>query len=127
MSKAQRDELLTAVRVVLDPLERARQPKAGKVTKAEVDALKATAPGCTRACNRRCKRSSARGRRPCPIERRWICHFPGHGRSPVVGPCSSAQSRPHSDRGRRPRASNSRAPKRTINTSRDWALRPEES
>ena len=44
MTQAQRDELLTAVRVVTDPLSVLDSLQAGTISRAEVDALKATAP-----------------------------------------------------------------------------------
>lgn len=129
MSKAQRDELLTAVRVVSDPLSVLDSLKAGKVTKAEVDALKATAPELYASVQQAVQAQLGARETPLPyreaLDLSLLLGMVGH---PSLDPAAARSIQ--AAFGPRPQTTSQQqpsAPKRTINTSRDWALRPEES
>lgn len=130
MSKAQRDELLTAVRVVSDPLSVLDSLKAGKVTKAEVDALKATAPELYASVQQAVQAQLDARTEPLPyrqaLDLSLLLGVVGH---PSLDPAAvrsiqAAYGPPPQPAGPQPTPS---APKRAIHTSKDWALRPEES
>lgn len=129
MSKVQRDELLTAVRVVSDPLSVLDSLKAGKVTKAEVDALKATAPELYASVQQAVQAQLDARETPLPyreaLDLSLLLGVVGHpSLDPAVARSIQAAYGPQ------PQATSQQqpsAPKRTISMSKDWALRPEES
>lgn len=129
MSKAQRDELLTAVRVVSDPLSVLDSLKAGKVTKAEVDALKATAPELYASVQQAVQAQLGARETPLPyreaLDLSLLLGMVGH---PSLDPAAARSIQ--AAFGPRPQTTSQQqpsAPKRTISMSKDWALRPEES
>lgn len=129
MSKSQRDEFLTAARVIADPLSVLDSLKSGTISKSEVDALKATSPELFAQIQADIQTQLDARTEPLPyrkaLDLSLLLGVVGH---PSLDPAvmRSVQSAYAPTQSPQPPQMAS-APKRTISTASTWALRPEES
>ncbi len=131
MTQAQRDEFLTAARVVADPLSVLDSLQAGTVSRAEVDALKATAPELYQQIQGEVQAQLDARTTPLPyrkaLELSTLLGVVGHpsldpavmrGIQQAFGQQTVAVSTPQTPA--------QRAPVREIKRASDWSVRKEE-